>query len=241
MTTRETALVTGSSAGIGLELVRQLLARGDRVVAATRAGSPALDRLAAAHPDTLLPLRLDPGVESSVAEARSQLGERVEAVDLLFNNAGVYSHWSRHWDPDATLFDTVTQEELLEVFRVNAAGPMIVTQHFLNLVRASAAGRILNLTSLVGSVSHKTSGGDYAYAASKAALNIMTRALAAELAPEGIVAICITPGWVRTEMGGSAASLTPAESVRGMLKVAAGLTVRDAGRFVDYQGKDQPW
>ena len=234
-------MVTGASAGIGLELVRQMLGRGDRVVAASRRGSDALRGLASAQPDRLLILELDPGSEESIVGARRHLGDRIDALDMLVNNAGVYSRWSRHWDPDATLFDTVTQDELLEAFRINAAGPMIVIQHFLNLLRATRSARILNMSSRVGSVSLKTSGGDYAYAASKAALNIMTRSLAAELAPEGIIAICITPGWVRTEMGGRGASLSPEESVRGILKVAAELTLSDAGRFVDYQGEDQPW
>ena len=234
-------MVTGASGGIGLEIVRQAAGRGDRVIAASRQGSPALRKVAGAHPDRVLELTLDPGSQESVIAARAKLDRRVEAIDILINNAGVYSRWSRHWDPDATLFDTVTQEELVDTFRINAAGPMLVIEHFLNLVRASRRGRILNVSSLVGSVSRKTSGGDYAYAASKAALNIMTRALAAELAPEGITAIAITPGWVRTEMGGSEAALSPAESVRGILSVAARLTPKDAGRFLDYQGEEQPW
>ena len=237
----ETVMVTGSSGGIGLELARQVAARGDRVVAASRQGSAALRKLAVAHPDRVIELALDPGSQESVIAARAALEGRVDAIDILINNAGVYSRWSRHWDPDATLFDTVTQEELVDTFRINAAGPMLVIEHFLNLVRASPRGRILNVSSRVGSVSAKTSGGDYAYAASKAALNIMTRALAAELAPEGIVVVAITPGWVRTEMGGRAAALSPEESVRGILSVAAKLTPKDAGRFLDYQGEDQPW
>lgn len=234
-------MVTGASGGIGLEIVRQAAARGDRVIAASRQGSPALRKLAGAHPDRVLELALDPGSQESVIAARAKLDGRVEAIDILINNAGVYSRWSRHWDPDATLFDTVTQEELVDTFRINAAGPMLIIEHFLNLVRASRRGRILNVSSLVGSVSQKTSGGDYAYAASKAALNIMTRSLAAELAPEGITVIAITPGWVRTEMGGGEATLSPAESVRGILSVAARLTPKDAGRFLDYQGEEQPW
>ena len=234
-------MVTGSSGGIGLELARQAAARGDRVVAASRQGSAALRQLVAAHPDRVIELALDPGSQESVIAARAGLEGRVDAIDILINNAGVYSRWSRHWDPDATLFDTVTQDELVDTFRINAAGPMLVIEHFLNLVRASSRGRILNVSSRVGSVSAKTTGGDYAYAASKAALNIMTRALAAELAPEGIVVIAITPGWVRTEMGGRSAALSPEESVRGILAVAAKLTPKDAGRFLDYQGEDQPW
>ena len=235
-----TTLVTGASAGIGLEFVRQCSARGDRVVAATRRPSDALTAVAAGHPDRILVTTLDVGDEQSIMESRRALDGRVDALTLLVNNAGLYSHQSRHWDPAATPLATVTSAELLDVFRINAAGPILMVRHYLDLLEAGHA-RVLNLSSLVGLVSHKTGPGDYAYAASKAALNIMTRALAAELAPKGIIPIAITPGWVRTEMGGARASLTAAESVRGMLEVAAHLTPRDAGRFVDYQGEPQPW
>lgn len=234
-------MVTGASRGIGLELARQALGRGDRVIATTRRPSAEVDALAAEHGSRLVQLRLDVGSVDSIVEAHADLEGQVDAIDILVNSAGTYSHQSENWDPDATLFDTVTQEELLEVFRINAAGPMLVTQHFLNFVRASTRGRIVNLSSLVGSVSSKTGGGDYAYAASKAALNIMTRALAAELAPEGIIVLAVTPGWVRTRMGGAAATLAPEESVRGLLSTIGKLKIRDAGTFIDYQGEPQPW
>jgi|SRR5687768_7425073 len=237
----ETVMVTGASRGIGLELVRQSLERGRRVIAASRQSSPELDEVGAAHTDHFVPLRMDPGNEDSIIDARNSLDGHVDVLHLLINNAGIYSKWSANWNAEATQFDTVTRDELMDVYRINAVGPMLVIQHFLNLLRHSRRGRILNLSSLLGSVSVRTSPGDYAYSASKAALNIMTRALAAELAPDGIVAIAITPGWVRTEMGGHAAPLTPRESARGILDVAGRLTPRDAGRFVDYQGKEQPW
>ncbi|HEX6643209.1 MAG TPA: SDR family NAD(P)-dependent oxidoreductase, partial [Gemmatimonadales bacterium] len=170
----QTLMVTGASRGIGLETTRQALERGDRVIAATRSEARDLEPLRRRHGDRLVHVLMDVGSVESIIAAHALVEAEVRSIDVLVNGAGIYSHQSEHWDPDATLFDTVTQDELLEVFRINAAGPMIVTQHFLNLVRASAHGRILNLSSLVGSVSSKTGGGDYAYAASKAALNIMT-------------------------------------------------------------------
>jgi len=233
-------LITGASAGLGLEFVRQCLDRGDQVIAATRHGSAELAALGERFGPRLIELPLDAGDEASIISSRRQVADRVGAIALLVNNAGLYSHQSRSWNPAATPLSTVSSAELLDVFRVNAAGPILMVRHYLELLVAGRA-RILNLSSLVGSVSHKTGPGDYAYAASKAALNIMTRALAAELAPQGVIPIAITPGWVRTAMGGAGATLTPAESVRGMLEVAAGLSARDAGRFVDYQGEPQPW
>jgi NAD(P)-dependent dehydrogenase (short-subunit alcohol dehydrogenase family) len=235
-----TTLVTGASAGLGLEFVRQCLDRGDEVIAATRHGSAELAALGTRPGARLIELPLDVGDEGSIIASRRQLEGRVTAIGLLVNNAGLYSHQSRNWNPDATPLTTVSSAELVDVFRVNAAGPMLMVRHYLDLLIAGQA-RILNLSSLVGSVSHKTGPGDYAYAASKAALNIMTRALAAELAEKGVIPIAITPGWVRTAMGGAGASLTPADSVRGMLKVATALAPGDAGRFVDYQGETQPW
>lgn len=238
------ALITGGARGLGLTMATALAEAGANVALAGRNIGPCEEAAAAITSATgrraesfAADVTSAADIERLVASVEASLGR----IDILINNAGVYSRWSRHWDPDATLFDTVTQEELVDTFRINAAGPMLVIEHFLNLVRASPRGRILNVSSRVGSVSAKTSGGDYAYAASKAALNIMTRALAAELAPEGIVVIAITPGWVRTEMGGRAAALSPEESVRGILSVAAKLTLKHAGRFLDYQGEDQPW
>ncbi len=238
--TAASTVVTGASRGLGLEFVRQCLERGDRVFAGTRGPAPALAKLSELHGDRLVPLILDVGNEASIEAARNTVAGLTPAVNLLLNCAGIYSRHSRSWNPAATPLATVSSAELVDVFRVNAAGPILMVRHFRDLLEAGRA-RVLNLSSLMGSVSHKTTGGEYAYAASKAALNIMTRAVAAELALAGVVALAVTPGWVRTEMGGAAASLSPEESVRGMLQVADQLTAADSGRFVDYRGVPQPW
>jgi NAD(P)-dependent dehydrogenase (short-subunit alcohol dehydrogenase family) len=238
--TAPTTLITGAGRGIGFEFVRQCLARGDRVIAATRRPVEALAELAATRGSQLMLATIDVHEERSIAQSRDELGDRVDEINLMINNAGMYSQRSTNWNPAATQLETVTSADLVNVFRVNAVGPVLMVKYYRPLLEAGRA-RVLNLSSLIGSVSHKTAGGDYAYAASKAALNIMTRALAAELAPAGVVAVAITPGWVRTAMGGSHASLAPEESVRGMLGVASRLTAADAGSFVDYQGEPQPW
>ncbi len=235
-----TTLITGASRGIGLELARQCAARGDRVIAAARTESAELAALRSEHGDRILRLTIDTGDERSIEQSRRTLDRQVDAIELLVNNAGAYPKRSSSWNATATGLDGLTSEELLDIYRVNAAGPILMARHYVDLLAAGQA-RVLNVSSLVGSVSAKTGGGDYAYAGSKAALNIMTRALAADLLPRGIVVIAITPGWVRTDMGGSSASLSPAESVRGILGVASRLTTRDAGQFVDYQGQAQPW
>ncbi|HET9603189.1 MAG TPA: SDR family oxidoreductase [Gemmatimonadales bacterium] len=232
--------VTGASRGIGHEVVRQCADRGDQVVASARSNR-SVEALGREFGDNVLPLRCDVTDDSSIAEARRQLDGRIERIDLLMNSAGLYSLHADHWDPSLTTFDTISRAELNTVFDVNASGAMLVIKAMLGLLRRSDRPRILNLTSLMGSVSARTSPGDYAYAASKAALNIMTRSFAAEFRAEGIIAVAITPGWVRTDMGGTAAALAPEESVRTLLTTADRLTMQQSGTFLDYQGVTQPW
>jgi NAD(P)-dependent dehydrogenase (short-subunit alcohol dehydrogenase family) len=236
----ETIFITGASRGIGRELVRQCVARGDRVIATARR-EEAVEELRKEFGPQVLALRCDVSDDASIADARRRLDGSVSSLDLLFNCAGLYSLHSDHWDPAATRFDTVSRRELETVFDVNAAGPMLVLKALLDLLHRSARPRVLNLSSLLGSVGARDSAGDYAYAASKAALNIMTRAVAAEFRDDRLIAVAITPGWVHTEMGGASAALSPEESVRGLLAVADRLTIRDSGTFMDYEGVPQPW
>lgn len=235
-----TVLVTGASRGIGHELVRQCADRGDQVVATARS-ERSVRALGEEFGHRVTVLRCDVSNDASIAEARRQLQGRVDCIDLLVSSAGLYSLHADHWDPSLTTFDTISRAELNTVFDVNASGAMLVIKAMLDLLRRSAHPRILNLTSLMGSVSARTSGGDYAYAASKAALNIMTRSFAAEFRAEGIIAVAITPGWVRTDMGGMRAALAPEDSVRALLATADRLTIEQTGAFIDYEGVAQPW
>ncbi|HET7601522.1 MAG TPA: SDR family oxidoreductase [Gemmatimonadales bacterium] len=232
--------VTGANRGIGHEVVRQCAARGDQVVAAARS-QRSTEALGREFGDNVIPVRCDVRDDASITAARQQLEQYTDRIDLLVNSAGLYSLHADHWDPSATAFDTISRAELNTVFDVNATGSMLIIKAMLPLLRRSDRPRILNLTSLMGSVSARTSPGDYAYAASKAALNIMTRSFAAEFRGEGITAVAITPGWVRTDMGGAGAALAPEESVRGLLVTADQLTLAQSGTFIDYQGVPQPW
>ncbi len=237
-----TVLVTGTSRGIGLEYVRQLLARGDRVVATARRPSDALLRLhAEAPPGRCLLHTLDVSDDTQIRDLRDRLGAELPALDLLVNNAGIYSMRHASWNPSTTGFDALAADDLIGVFTVNTVGPLMMARRFVDLLERGTRPAVVNLSSLLGSVGAKTSGADYAYCASKAALNIATRALAVDLAPRGIIALAMTPGWVRTDMGGAGAALSVEESVRGQLGVIDRLTPRDAGRFVDQDGVDQPW
>lgn len=232
-------LVTGANRGIGRAVAEACLGRGDHVIATARRRASLADLPGGTA--QLTALELDVADDASIDAARRAAEEVAPALDLLVNSAGLYSLRSKAWDAAATTLEHLTSEELMTVFRVNAVGPMLLLRALRPLLRRSRRARVLNLTSLLGSVSARTSGGDYAYAASKAALNIMTRAAAAELAGDGITCIALTPGWVRTEMGGAAASLSPAESAARLLRTADALRPADSGRLLDEDGRDLPW
>jgi NAD(P)-dependent dehydrogenase (short-subunit alcohol dehydrogenase family) len=220
-------LVTGANRGIGLAFARHLSKRGDHVIATCRQPEKARDL-------ARLPLRLeklDVADEENIAELASRL--KGEALDVLINNAGI--------GDDGPPFGRLSMEDLEEAFRVNAAGPVALAQALLPNLRAGKRRAIVNLSSGLGSISENESGGWIAYRASKAALNQLTRTVAAELNREGFVCIAISPGWVRTDMGGPGASLSPDESAAAMLEVIDRLKPSDTGRFLDYRGKPMAW
>ncbi|HZP37633.1 MAG TPA: SDR family oxidoreductase [Methylomirabilota bacterium] len=243
MTTRRVrrVLITGAGRGLGLAFTRRCLERGDEVFATCREPSRArdLDTLAEDYPDQLTVVALDVADAASIRAAHAAIRRRTRALDLLINNAGVYSRRGSA-DPTERL-GTLRFDDALHVLRTNAVAPLMVTQQCLDLLEAGRGPRVVAISSEYGSVSENTDGFPYYYAASKAALNMMMRSLAADLRRRGIVAAILDPGWVRTDMGGRAAPLTPARSVAGMMRVIDGLTLRDSGRFYTWDGKPAPW
>src|SRR5574337_629436 len=228
-------LVTGTNRGLGLEFVRHLLARGDRVIATCRhpGKALALTELAAAHPGHLHTLPLDLASERSIAEAARETAALTGALDALINNAGMLVSGER--------FGAVEHKSLVDSFAANVAGPVLLTQALIPLLEKGKSPKVLSITSRLGSIAGTTAFGTPSYAMSKAALNMATRQLAAALAPRGIIVLCASPGWVKTDMGGDNAPVTPHDSVAGLLKVLDAATKNDAGRFVDYKGASIAW
>ena len=228
-------LITGSNRGIGLALTRQYLARGDRVFAACRQPDAARDLLALrdSFPDQLSVGQLDVADPASIEAAYNNVRQQTDALDVLVNNAGIYPCGERLGSLDAQI--------ILHAFAVNSVGPIMVAQRFLDLLRQGERPRIVNITSQLGSLTRKRSGGDYSYTASKAALNMLTKALAYDVRPLGIITVMVHPGWVQTDMGGRGAPLTPTESARGMVAVIDSLKADDAARYLQWDGSELPW
>ncbi|PYP84514.1 MAG: SDR family oxidoreductase [Candidatus Angelobacter sp. Gp1-AA117] len=238
------AVITGASRGLGLEFVRQLAGRGDRVFATARdpQTSKELQSLISKHPDRISAISLDVTSEASIRSALQQVSAMTESIDLLINNAGVLLGMSAMKDTgQADRLGRLTMEHGATVMMTNAIGPILVTQEFLPLLRKGKHPRIASITSGYGSLAHTSTGNPYHYKASKAALNMYMHGLAVDLCSDGIISVVINPGWVSTAMGGSAASLTPEQSVSGMVKLIDKLTLQQTGGFFDWQGHEEPW
>ncbi len=190
------ALVTGANRGIGREVARQLAERGHRVLLTARRLEAA--RRAAAELDPrgtrLDPRQLDITDEASVQRLAKEVAAEYGRLDILVNNAAI------NYDSGARA-STVDLAEVERTFQTNLFGAWRTVQAFLPLLRASSHGRIVNVSSGAGSLT-EMGAGTPAYATSKAALNALTRILAAELRRDRILVNAICPGWVATDMGG---------------------------------------
>jgi NAD(P)-dependent dehydrogenase (short-subunit alcohol dehydrogenase family) len=229
------SLVTGANRGLGLEFTRQLLARGDRVVASCRhpGKAAALNALAGEYPGRLHVLPLDVADPKSIANLAHELpllGDDI-ALDLLVNCAGVLHSGER--------FGSVAAATLEDSFRTNAMGPLLLAQALASRLADNA--RVANLSSVLGSIASTGRFGTPSYNISKAAQNMATVLLAQALQPRGIVVLALHPGWAQTDMGGGNATVPVADAVAGLLRVIDDATPQDSGSFHDWRGESLPW
>ena len=228
-------LITGSNRGIGLEYVRQLLARGDTVFAACRNPDLAddLKELQADYGDKLTLVQMDVSDENSIATAHTQVSQQTAALDILINNAAI--------NPGREEFGGIKKSDLMQTFEVNVAGVMLVSQQFVDLLKNGEQPRLIQISSRGGSFALNARTGMCSYRTSKAALNMLNKVIHHELKLLGIISIVMAPGWVITDMGGPNASLQPKDSIRQQLAVIDSLTMDDAGTFKDYTGSTVAW
>jgi NAD(P)-dependent dehydrogenase (short-subunit alcohol dehydrogenase family) len=219
-----TILITGAGRGLGHELARQYAADGWRVIGTVR------DARA----------KLPAGVERQIADVTQfeqvkKLGAALRGVplDVLFCNAGIIGKRGMALGS----FDYAAWEEVL---RVNVLGAAAVAEAVVDNVAASERKVIAMMTSRLGSIA-EASGVTLPYATSKAALNMLVKGLAATLESKGVIVVALSPGWVKTDMGGAGAPLSPQTSVEGLRKVIGGLRSSDSGRFFSYDGSPIPW
>jgi NAD(P)-dependent dehydrogenase (short-subunit alcohol dehydrogenase family) len=251
--TPRAAMIQGASRGIGLEIARQLLEeRGfDTVVATSRypEKSQGLRELERDHPSSLHAVALDVTDEDSVRRAREEVGTIVERLDLLFNVTGVLHDDTTGLKPEKSLRD-IDPSNFARSFAVNATGPIVVAKHFADLLPRKAPAVFANMSARVGSIGDNHKGGWYAYRASKAAQNQLTRTLSIELGRRAKGAICVAlhPGTVDTELSEPFQGRVPDDQLFSVERAAAqlldvidGLGLQDSGCFFDWAGDPIEW
>lgn len=245
-----TLLVTGGNRGIGLGLVRTYLEKKWNVLATCRKPETAEDlkTLEINYGNNLTILEMDVNDQIQI-DAVVQSLEKTP-IDLLINNAGAVEmakYGSGAYekingvpidDPDLRKYD---YEEWEHVLRTNVLGPARVTGSFIENLKKSDQGVVIMMTSGLASVSSTWQAGRYAYRTSKAALNMLMRSSGEWLESFGITAVAISPGWTRTDMGGPNASNSIEQASAGVYQVIKGISSKDAGKFLNFDGTTLPW
>lgn len=215
-----TVLITGANRGIGLELARQYAADGWTVIATVREQNPELSEL---------------GVEVSQLDMRDfdavvRFAQAIDALDLLIANAGTYGPRNPSTADDAAAW--------AETFAVNTIAPFLLAKSVLPAVERSR-GKLIAISTKMGSIADNSSGGFVAYRSSKSALNSAWKSLGVD--NPTVVCAVLHPGWVQTRMGGASAPLSPEDSVAGLRRVIHGLGSDQSGGFFAYDGAEIPW
>jgi len=230
----KTILVTGANRGIGLELVKQYAKSGCNILACCRDPDHAAELKLLMQTYKIISLyQLDVSNENSVKQLAEEL--KNTTIDILFNNAGIAGK------DDA--LGSVTSEDLISTLKVNTIGPILIAQALHQQVSQSQNKIIVNTSSTLGSI-ELNKGDDWfwlSYRVSKSALNSATKCLSNKLKSKGIIVISLDPGWVKTDMGGHDADLTPEESVNGIINVLEKISKDDSGSFIRYNRQRLPW
>lgn len=229
-----TLLVTGASRGLGLEFVRQYLNNGWGVHACCRNPSEAsvLQSYQAEHPKRLVIHTLDVCNINSINALSTDLKD--VPIDILLNNAGVYG-------PKGLRLGHIPEQAWLDVFRTNCMGAFMMAQAFVEHVALSKKKIIATLSSEMASISENQAGGGYIYKSSKAALNAVMKSLAIDLLEREITVILLSPGWVKTRMGGDKAPLSAEDSVAYLSNLLSIVSLQESGHFLSLDGREIKW
>jgi len=228
-----TLLITGANRGIGLELTKQYLEQGWDVHACCRKPKKAKALAKLAENNAKLHIhKLNVTKEKQMDKLKKALKDK--PVDILVNNAGVHAL-------GASQFGQTEDEAWEEAVAVNLLAPMKMMEHFKENVAMSDKKIIASMSSKMGSMDDNTSGGAYAYRATKAALNAVMVSAAHDLRHLDITCLILHPGWVRTDMGGPNGEISVEESAQMLRKILDECDITDTGKFYDIDGSIIPW
>ncbi|TMP43987.1 short-chain dehydrogenase [Pseudoalteromonas citrea] len=228
------AVITGGNKGLGFAAAQQLAQLGYRVVLTARnehSGQAAVKALAEKGLEVDF-LPLDISETASISAFTSAMAARYQRCDVLINNAGVFFDWE-------VSASKVQLEELQTTFQTNVWGTINVTQHLMPLLHKSQQGKVINVSSDLGSLSFASnkeneyySVSGVAYRMSKAALNMYSIALSKECEASNIAVSVVSPGWCQTDMGTDAAPRSPEQGAKSIVEVVQAPSTQFHGKFV---------
>ncbi len=232
-------VITGANRGLGFEFTKQCLVQGEEVIATCREPVNALklQSLKETHNNSFQIVPLDVIDYHSIELAYKQISSLFSRIDLLINNAGIISGSIRRYHAFGELFT----EDITRVFQVNAIAPLLVTEKFYPLVKNGNQPKLVFISSRRGSISQKEGTSTYSYDASKAALNMFGKRLAAHVKRDNVILFLLHPGWVKTDMRTDQAPVRSPDSIKGMLHIIENATLAMSGSFLDWQGNLIPW
>ncbi|KAF0988231.1 hypothetical protein HZS_2938 [Henneguya salminicola] len=249
-------LITGANRGLGLGLVQEIFKSFNptQVFATTRSFEDCEDltKLALEH-ENLHILQLDLTSNLSINTLCENLKclLKDEGLQYLINNAGILTKIDQTVVSCKSLHPNIegeTEDNFIDAYRTNVIGPFFLTKNLISLLAKGALQNqklgysfIFNMTSFLSSISENTTGGYVSYRPTRAALNMLTKTLSIELKDDKILVICLSPGHVKTRIGGPDAKLEIFESVQGMMNVIKHINEKDNGTHIDYSGKKVPW
>ena len=229
-------LITGANRGIGLALVSEYLQRGDRVIATCRHPSEAerLRELQDKYAEALDVLAMDVTDPEQITACQAEVAKRVDSLHLLINNAGILRH--------AEKLAQIEMHDLMDSFQVNAAGPVMVIKAFVELLRAGAPSKLVNITMPTRPISKLSRVENQIYVASRYALNSLTKMIALELGELGITTIGLYPGMIQTDMNQYSPEAIPAaegipkavDTIQSITPEQNGLALLPDGRVYDW-------
>ncbi len=222
-------LITGVNRGIGRALALKALDDGDKVIGVSRREYDSVREMSERFKSKFKFIIADLRFEKDIEKIVDSIDEK---IDFLMNNAGVLFRES---------YPNFSQDTFLETMKVNTFAPLKLSSLLESRGKFSLEAKIVNTSSVLGSISQASSTPSYSYSISKAALNMVTKLLSSQLRMKQIVVISVHPGWVRTDMGGNAAPVLPEDSAKGIISLARRITMKDSGKFFDYMGREIEW
>ena len=228
------AFISGANRGIGFGLTLEMVQHGCKVAAGYRDETKSTKLLAEAKKhENILPVKVDVTIEDDLSHLYQFIDNQFGHLNILVNSAGVNIR-------EPAQINELNWEDLSRSLAVNVGGPLMTSKTLYPLFQKGKEKKIINISSQMGSI-QLTGGGATPYRVSKAALNMLTRNQAIEYKRDGIAVVILHPGWVKTDMGGSAAPLTVAESVRKIFQIIEMISLANTGEFISVTGDRIPY